>query len=163
MPLDVKDGAEFAARDGVAQRGHRWPEAAIVSDREHCARLPAGVEHPRRIGAAERQRLFAEHLFSRGGAGHHLRGMQRMRRRQQHRVDRRIRQHGIEAAGQLQMMFGAKATRAVDIGFDGANDFEPRMTGRRPDELPAPAAEADNRRVDHRESFPFDPPELTSS
>ena len=123
MALDVKDGAEFAARDNVAQRGHRWPEAAIVSDRERDARFATGVEHPRRIGAAERQRFFAEHLFSRGGAGHHLRRMQRMRRCQQHRVDRGVRKHGIQPAGQLETMVGAKTSRALEFGFDGANDL----------------------------------------
>ena len=44
-------------------------------------------EHARRVGAMQRQRLFAEHLLARGGAGDHLRRMQRMRRRQQHGLD----------------------------------------------------------------------------
>src|ERR1700733_11275403 len=76
MAFDVKDGAELAACDDVAQRAHRRPEAPVVADRERDAGLAASQEHPRSIGAMQRERLLAEYLFSCGSAGDDLRRMQ---------------------------------------------------------------------------------------
>ena len=86
-----------------------------------------------------------------------------MRRRQQHRADSGVRKHRIQAAGQRQTMFGAKILRALGIGLDGANDSEPFVTQRRLDQTPAPAAEPDDRRLDHRKTFPFGSNKLPSS
>ena len=47
-----------------------------MSDGEYDACISAGVEHADSISLAQRERLFAEHLLSRGRAGHHLRRMQ---------------------------------------------------------------------------------------
>src|SRR5260370_32139195 len=78
MALDVKDRAQFAARNDAAQRAHRWPEAPVMADGKSDARFAASVEHQSRIGSAQRDWLLAEHLFSRGGTGSDLRRMQPM-------------------------------------------------------------------------------------
>ncbi len=96
MAFDVKHGAKFAARDHIAQRAHRGPEAAIVPDGKCDTRFSAGFEHTSSIGLVQRKRLFTEHVLSRGCAGHHLRRMQRMWCRQQHGIDIRIREHGVK-------------------------------------------------------------------
>ena len=76
MAFDMKDGAELAASHGFTQCAHRRPKAPVVSDCEHHAGIAAGPEHESRVGAGERQRLFAEHLLVGRGARDHLRRMQ---------------------------------------------------------------------------------------
>src|SRR6266404_3056163 len=88
MAFVVKDRTELPARDDISQCAHRWPEAPIMSNSKDYAGFAAGLEHPRCIATAQRKRFLAEHLLSRGRTGNHLRRMQRMRRRQQDRVDR---------------------------------------------------------------------------
>src|SRR5882724_400934 len=120
-----------------------------MADRKSDARFAASVEHARRIGAAQRKRLFAKHLLSRGGAGDHLGGMQRMWRRQQHCIDSWVRQHGIQIVGQIETAFGAKSSRAIDVRLDRAHDFQSLVAARCIHEIAAPAAQADDSCVDH--------------
>src|ERR1700681_1243191 len=75
VAFDMKYGAKFAARDHIAQRTHRGPEAAIVPDGKCDTRFSAGFEHTSSIGLAQRKRLFTEHGVSRGRAGYYLRRM----------------------------------------------------------------------------------------
>src|SRR5260370_24044134 len=95
MAFDEKHGTELATRDGISQCAHRWPEAPIMSNSKYYAGFAAGLEHPPCIGTAQRKRFLAEHLLSRGRTGNHLRRMQRMRRRQQDRVDAASREDGV--------------------------------------------------------------------
>src|ERR1700738_1262543 len=152
MAFDVKDRAQFAARNCVSQHAHRWPEAPVMADGESDACFAASVEHPSRIGLAQREWLIAEHLLSRGGTGDHLCGMQRMRRCQQDRADRAIREDRVQIVGQLKMMFSAKAVRSFDVGLDGTDDLQPLVAERGLDEIAAPAAQADHRSWNHRET-----------
>ena len=64
VTFDVEDRPELAARQRFAQRADRWPEAPVMADGEHHAGVAAGAEHPRRVGARQRQRLLAEDLLS---------------------------------------------------------------------------------------------------
>src|SRR6266404_1330969 len=128
MAFDVKDRTKFAARDCVSQCAHRRPEAPVMSDSKYHASLAAGLEHPRCFGAA-----------------------QRMRRRQQDRVDAAIGEDGVQIASQLKMMLGAKVLRAFEVGLYGTHDLQPLVAERGLDETAAPAAEADDRCADHRE------------
>src|SRR5260370_40494150 len=150
MSLVGKDRAKLAARDGVSQCAHGWPEAPIMSNGKYHAGFAAGLEHPRCIATAQRKRFLAEHLLSRGRTGNHLRRMQRMRRRQQDRVDTAICKDGVQITRQLKMMFGAKVLRAFEGELYGTADLQPLVSERGLEETAAPAAEADDRCPDHR-------------
>src|SRR5258708_1609499 len=75
-----------------------------------------------------------------------------MRRCQQYRADHAIRKHRVQIVGQLEMIFGAKALRSLEVGLDGTDDVQPFAADRGLDEIAAPAAEADDRSRDHRET-----------
>ena len=97
----MKDRTQLAAGDDVAQCAHRWPEAPVVADGEDDAGLAAGIEHARRVGAAQGERLFAKHLFACSSAGDDLRRMQRVRGRQQDGIDRGVGEYGVQIIGEL--------------------------------------------------------------
>lgn len=145
----MKDGAELAAAGNIAQRPHRWPKPAIVSDGEDDTGRVAGIEHPRGVVAAECQRLFAEYVLLRGCRGDHLRQMQRMRRGEQNGIDGVVGEHGVEIGGQVEFMFGAKASRAFDVGLDRSGQFQAAVAVCCTNQVAAPAAEPDNRAMDH--------------
>ncbi len=71
----------------------------------------------------QRERLFTEYLFAGSGSGDHLVQVQGMRRYQQNRVDCAIVKDVLKIAGQVEMMFGTKASRVVEIGLDRAGYF----------------------------------------
>ena len=75
MAFDVQEGSQLSAGNDVSQRAQRRPEAPVVSDREQDAGLATGVEHPRGVGAMQRERFLAEYLLARGSAGDDLRRM----------------------------------------------------------------------------------------
>src|SRR5262249_58281432 len=105
-----------------------------------------------RVGAAERKGLLAEHLFSRARRRYHLSAMQRMRGREQDRVDGGINEAALQAAAELDPAFGTKVPCALEIGLDRAGDLQAgaRLCGL--DETAAPASEASDRATDHREA-----------
>src|SRR6478736_6882580 len=72
VAFDMKDRTQLAAGDDVAQCAQRWPKAPVVADGEDDAGLTAGIEHARRVGAAQGEWLFAKHLFACSGAGDDL-------------------------------------------------------------------------------------------
>jgi hypothetical protein len=102
-----------------------------------------------RAASGQRQWLFAEHLLAGRGAGDHLGRMQRMRRRQQHRLDGAIAEHGLQIVGQLKIMARAEALRGADLRLDGADDPDAIVAERSLDKGAAPSAEARDRGVDH--------------
>ena len=149
MALDVKDAAELPARHDRAQPLHGRPESSVVSDREQDMRLAAGRKHRLRIDAAQRQRLFAEHLLSCRGGRDHLGLVLRMRRRQQDGVDRRVIKDRLEIAGQRDAVRGGEIARALEIGFNRMQDLQSRVAPGCFDKGAAPAAEAGDRAGDH--------------
>ena len=141
----MEDGPQFSAGNDLAQRLHRRPEASILTDRERNPGLTAGVEHLLGVRAVQRQRLFAEHVLACGGTGDDLGAMQRMRRGQENRIDRRIGQRGLEVVDQMQPMPSAELARALHRRFDRGREPQTIITGRGIDESSSPAAEADDR------------------
>ncbi len=150
MAFDVEDVAELAARDDLAQGSERRPEAAVVADREHDAGRAAGLDHAQRVAQLEGERLLAEHLLAGLGARHDLLAVQRVRRRQHDRLDRRIAQHVGQAFGRREAVRGGVVADLVDAAVDPAHEAQPRALAlHRLDEALAPAAEPDDRGVDH--------------
>ena len=92
--------------------------------------------------AAKRQGLFAKQLLSRGSRGDHLGAMQRMRRRQQHRVNGGIVEDGIKTAGEVDLAVRAKTSRPLDVDLDGTGDLEAIEVAGGIDQTAAPAAKA---------------------
>ena len=76
MALDVEYFAELAACDHPLELAHRRPEALIGPEAQRHAGPPAGLDGGDRIGAIERQRLFAEHGLAGLGRGDDLARMQ---------------------------------------------------------------------------------------
>src|SRR5258708_40354594 len=75
--------------------------------------------------------------------------MQRMRRCQQDGVDSAIGEDSVKIVGQCELMFGTKLSRALDVGLHGADNPQPFLADRGLDEIAAPAAETDDRSIDH--------------
>src|SRR5258708_31944661 len=75
--------------------------------------------------------------------------MQRMRRCQQNGVDRGIGEDSVKIVGQCELMFGTKLSRSLEIGLHGADNPQPFLAARGLDEIAAPAAETDDRGIDH--------------
>jgi hypothetical protein len=94
-----------------------------MPNRENHARIAAGAEHACGVAAMQRERLFTEYLLASSGSDDHLVHMQGMRRYQQNGIDRAIIKDLLKISGQVEMMFGAKASRVVDIGLDGTDDL----------------------------------------
>ena len=88
--FDVQNSAERAAFDLFAQPRHFGMKAPVVAEAERDAGLAHGCDRAFGFLFGQRERLFAEHVFLRRRRRDHLRGMHGMRRRQHHRVDRRI-------------------------------------------------------------------------
>src|SRR5438445_667383 len=124
-----------------------------MSDGEDDVTLAACVELLRGVVAAERQGLFAENLLVRGCRGDHLRQVQRVRGRQQHHIDGAVVEDGVEITRQIEIMFGAKASRPLDVGLDRARYLEAAMAMRRANQVAAPATEPNNRAIDHLNSL----------
>ena len=94
--FDVEDRAEIPRADALAQRHHFRVKAAVVAQAERDARLLGRRHRRRRVGRRQRERLFTEDVFPRRRGRHDLRAMQRMRRGQHHRLDRRVgQQRGV--------------------------------------------------------------------
>jgi hypothetical protein len=74
-----------------------------------------------------------------------------MRRRQQHGVDGGVGKHLVKSAVRSRRCRLAKIPCGSDVGLDGADNFQPRMSMRGVCEIAAPAAEADDGAADHPE------------
>src|SRR6202035_3229627 len=101
------------------------------------------------VVATQRERLFTEYLLAGCGGDDHLIDVLGMRRRQQDRVDRAIAEDVVEIVGQVEMMFGAKPSRVVDVGLDGPNYLQASLAARSLGEIAAPAAQTDDCAIDH--------------
>ncbi len=124
----------------LLQRPHRRPEAPVLPDRELYPRPVAGVDDGARVGDRERERLLAEDVLPGLRGGERLLAMQRVRRGEHHRLDRAVAQRIVEMAA-FERIDRSSETDAL------------ALRGRRHQAL-APAAQADDRRLDHSGSMP---------
>ena len=77
--------------------------------------------------------------------------MQRVWGRQHHRTDAGVAQHRIELADEVEPISGGIVTELIGVAADGAGEAQPvALALDRCDEGLTPAAEADDRGVDHR-------------
>ncbi len=63
-----------------------------------------------------------------------------------------VAEDGVEIIGQVEMMFSTKPPRALDVGLDGADHVEPTAAARGFHKIAAPAAQSDDRAIDHEGS-----------
>jgi len=115
-----------------------------VPHREKDAGLAAGVEHPRCVGAMQRQRFFTEHLLAGVGTGDDLCRMQRVRRRQQYRLDRGIGQDGIEGRRKIEVVAATEIPRTLDVRLDRPDDLQGPVAAGGFHDIAAPASETDD-------------------
>ena len=104
--LEVHDGAERARLDQALDLDQRRLEAALVADPEHEAAPSTRLHHLPGVGGGQRERLLAEHVLAGGGSGQDLRVVQRVRRREDHRLELRIGKRLVQARGQGQPVLG---------------------------------------------------------
>src|ERR1700755_3245349 len=120
-----------------------------MPDGEDYARIVAGAKHPFGVLSMQGKRLFAKHVLARVGGGDHLIEVQGMRCRQQDRLNGTVAKDCVEIVGQVEMMFSAKTSRALDVGLDRADHVEPTAATRGFHEIAAPAAQPDDGAIDH--------------
>src|SRR5665213_1156525 len=75
-----------------------------------------------------------------------------MRRRQQDGLNGTVAEDGVEIVGQVELMFAAKTPCAIEVGLDGANHIQPTAATSCFNKIAAPAAQSDDRAMDHLES-----------
>jgi hypothetical protein len=98
-------------------------------------------------------------MLAGGSGGEDLPAMQRVRCRRHDGADSRIGQSRRELSGEGEIMPFGKVPVPVGVADDGAREAQPTAPARnRCDEGAAPAAEADDRGVDHRPVRLADPP-----
>ena len=150
MPLDMQDLAERAAVHQRLQFAHRREAALVVAGAERYARLVAGLDRARGLRARQRQRLLAPHRLAGAGDRGHLLHVQRMRRRQKDRLHLRILDRVRELGGEPEAVLLREVAHLVRLLAHAMHEAQARALAlHRPDERFAPAAEADDRRIDH--------------
>ena len=96
----MHDDAEPAGLHALAQLHHFRMEAAVIAEPERDPGLLHRRDRILRFLLGQRERLFAIDMLALLRGGDHLRGVQRMRRGQHHRVDLRIGEQGLVAFGE---------------------------------------------------------------
>ena len=151
--LDMQDGAEVARPHALAQLGHLRMEAAVIAEPQGDTGLADGCDRVFRVFPRQCERLFAEHVLVGFRRGDHLRGVQRMRGGEHHRVDLAVGQQGVVARREPQA-----------LGLGEGLDLRRHGAGRAGDETDlvarfrqlhqrlAPPAEPDNRCFEHASS-----------
>src|SRR5271165_16037 len=151
MRLEVQDPAELTALDQPQKLAQRRKEPFVGADPEHHTRLAAGVDGAHRVGLFQGQRLLAKDRLSRLGDSDDLVTVQRVRRRQHDRVDAAVGEDRIELADELEPVPGSEVAEPIGVAADRMGEAQPAALAlNRLDEGPAPPAETDDRRIDHR-------------
>ncbi len=150
--LDMHDRAERAGLHQALDLQHGRLVAALMADAELHPGGAAGGDRALGIRAGERQRLLAEDVLA--GAGRHrdLRGVQRVRRAQDDRIDRGIVQHVVPVGRERNAVLGGEGSLDVR-GVDGGDDAELVGIRHAADHVLAPPAEAGDRGADHVSSL----------
>jgi hypothetical protein len=147
----VEDFAELAVLDQPQKLAQRREEPFVGADSQHHPSLSAGIDRAHRVGLVQGQRLLAEDRLSCLCDGNDLVTVQRMRRRDRDRVDAAVGDHRGGLGDELKSVLGRKVAVRFGIAADRASEVEPIASAlNRLDEGSAPAAEADDRGVDHR-------------
>src|SRR5690606_11071217 len=93
----MQDHAEIAALYALAELGHLGMPAAVVAEPERDARTLDGRDGLVGFRLRQRERLLAEHVLAAARGGDDLLRVQRVRRREDDRVDAGIFDHFFEA------------------------------------------------------------------
>ena len=147
----MKDASEFVILDQPRERAQRRVKPLVGADAEHHTRSLAGAGCPQCFGLGQGQRLFAKDMLARCGGGENLATVQRMRCRQHDRVNARVRQRRRKIVSDGEPVL----RHEIEMRSRSANDSpgKPQPAARALNSLdqgPAPAAETDDGRVDHR-------------
>ena len=148
MAFEMQHRSEGALLKQAAQPHRRAAETPVVPDSQHDAGVAAGSRRRPAARRGKRERLFDEDMPAGPRGGHDLFGMQRVRRGDQHGLDRRIGQrvgeHGPGGAAEVP-----REGRALPgIGRDAGDEVETGDMAGRAGQLPAPPAQPDRGNSD---------------
>ena len=124
---------------------------AVVAEPQRDPRLGGRLHRGLRVGLRQRKRLLAEDVFLRLGRRDDLRAVQRVRRRQHHRVHRRIRQRLLVGFIEGELLLRRELFMVVGLAARDRRD-ELQVRTNPLDGLHegfAPPAESDLRGADH--------------
>jgi hypothetical protein len=144
------DRAQRAGIDQTLDFAQRRLEAAFVADPEHEAALMAGAHHLAGVRAGERERLLAEHVLAGGGAGQDLGMVQRVWRREDHRLEIRVAERLVQARRQREAVLRGERRGRPGIDVDRAHHPQLLRALQTPDDGPAPPAKPHHGGADHR-------------
>ena len=145
MTFDVQHLADRAAGDDALELAHGGKAALVVAEPEHDFGLGHRGDGPLGFRARQRQRLLAPHRLARRRHRADLRDVQRMRRRQEHRLHARIGDRIGKFRAQLKTVGFGEIGNELGLFAHAANEAQAlALALHRFDDGFAPAPEADD-------------------